>query len=68
MSFWDVCKSALGYLQESNEKMQNEYQHYRELYDRKDDESLKRLYQSSTGIKKMAIASLLRERGYGKDE
>lgn len=67
MGFLDIGKAVLGYISESNEKMQKEYQHYREIYDGKDDETLKRCYQSATGTKRMAIASLLRERGYGKE-
>lgn len=68
MGFLDVCKSVLEYIQEKNEEFQNEYQRYRDIYDDRDDEALKRYYQSSTGVKKAAIASLLRERGYGNQE
>lgn len=37
---------------------------YRERYDRYDDERLKREFKKASGIKALAIGSLLKERGY----
>lgn len=65
MSFLDFCKSAVEYAAEKNQKFQQEYYNQYERLDRLDDDALKRKFKSSSGAKKMAAASLLKERGYG---
>ena len=66
MGFLDFCKSAVEFAAEKNQKMQQDYDKYYDRMDRLDDEALKRKYKSSSGIQKVAAASLLKERGYGK--
>lgn len=65
MGFLDFCKSAVEYAAEKNQKLQQEYDNQYERLDRLDDEALKRNFKSSSGAKKLAAASLLKERGYG---
>lgn len=60
----DIFKSGL----EKAQKMNNDYEQYRDKYDRQDDRELIQSYKHSSGVRKVAIASLLRERGYGKDD
>lgn len=45
-------------------KKKDQFTEYREKYDRYDDERLKKAYMQASGVKKMAIGTLLKERGY----
>jgi len=42
----------------------DQFNEYREKYDRYDNERLMKEYQRASGVKKMAIGTLLKERGY----
>lgn len=50
-------------IREKNEAMRAEYERYREIYERYDDDKLLRMYRGASGMKKIAIGSLLKERG-----
>lgn len=67
MGWKDALKKAgtfvLNSIREKNEAMREELQRYREIYDRYDDDSLLRKYRSTSGMRKIAIGSLLKERG-----
>lgn len=63
MGFIDILKSAIDFAAEQGQKRQQEYNRYREIYDRYDTNKLVNYYKSSSGTKRMAIASILRERG-----
>lgn len=62
MGFKEVCKSVLGFIAEYNQKTQEEYQQYLEGYEHYDVDQLMRIYKSASGVKKMALAALIREK------
>lgn len=68
MSLWDGLKSIGNAVVESVKAKQERIEHYKELYDRFDDDALQRKYRSATGEAKYACAMLLRERGYGNQD
>ncbi len=65
MGFLDICKSVVGYFNEQAEKMQGEFDRYKERYESESDEHLLSIVKSATGMRKVAIAAILRDRGYG---
>lgn len=67
MGFWDICKTLLNSASEKMQNMNEEYNSYRERYENVEDQQLIRYYRNASGVKKMALASLLRDRGYGTD-
>ena len=67
MVFGDICKTLLNSASEKMQNMSEEYNSYRERYENVEDQQLIRYYRNASGVKKMALASLLRDRGYGTD-
>ena len=65
MSLWDGLKKVGSAAYGSVAEQAREIQEYMDKYDCYDDERLQKLYRSSSGNKKIAIANLLRQRGYG---
>lgn len=68
MSLWDGLKSIGSAVVESVKARQERIEHYKEIYDRLDDEALLRKYRASSGEAKYACAILLKERGYGNQD
>lgn len=64
----EFFREVLADATDKTRKMNADYENYRERYDRTDDQQLIRQYKNASGVKKMAMASLLRERGYGKKD
>lgn len=64
MGFMDFLKSAVDFAAEQGQKRQEEYNKYRRIYENYDDKKLINYYNSSSGTKRLAIAAILRERGY----
>ena len=62
MGFWDLVKSGAKFVGEKYNDFSDELQKYKAEYSRYDDESLRRLFNSTSGIRKIAIASILKER------
>ena len=60
--FVTVCKSVFKYVSDYSQKTQAEYQEYREKYEHYDVDRLMRIYESASGVKKMALATLIRDR------
>lgn len=60
--FVTVCKSVFKYFSDYSQKTQAEYQEYREKYEDCDVDRLMRIYESASGVKKMALASLIRDK------
>ena len=65
MAIKEIVKSFFAFLSDMNAKTQEEYQGYLDRYENCDVEQLKRYYDSATGVRKMALASLLREKNGG---
>lgn len=74
MGFFDLIKEGAGVLlesaKESAEKRREEIEDYRRRYESYDDYKLLEMYRTGGGsvTRKMAIASLLRDRGYGNSD
>lgn len=68
MGFLDICKSAINYITEEAQKMQEEYDKYYNWYQDRDDEQIIREFNSSRGMKKRAMMVLLKERGYTRED
>ena len=66
--FVAVCKSIYKCISDYSQKTQAEYQEYRERYKHYDVDRLMRVYESSSGVKKMALASLIREKNGSMEE
>lgn len=63
MGFWDLVKKGAKAAGEKIKDFNDDFQKYKMKYETYDTERLKSLYCSSYGAKKMAIASILKERG-----
>lgn len=62
MGFWDLVKSGAKFVGEKYNDFSGELHKYKEEYSSYDDERLSRLYNSTNGIRKIAIASILADR------
>lgn len=62
MGFKEIGKAVFQAFSDMAKKRQAEYQGYLERYENCDIEQLKRYYESATGVRKMAVAALLREK------
>lgn len=62
MGLWDLVKSGAKFVGEKYNDFSGELQKYKAEYSNYDDERLRRLFNSTNGIRKIAIASILKER------
>lgn len=62
MGFWDLVKSGAKFVGEKYNDFSGELKKYKAEYSNYDDERLRRLFNSTNGIRKIAIASILKER------
>ncbi len=61
MSFFDKIKEGL-------EKKEEEIRKLRERYERYDDEHLFRTLKNSSGMTRLVVMQILKERGYGNQD
>ncbi len=70
MSIWNTLEKGFNKFQEMAEKKSNQMygdmNRYENQYLSLDDDELKEIYKSESGVKKYAAANVLKERGYGK--
>lgn len=62
MGFWDLIKEGAEFVGEKYKDFSGEVNKYKVQYSNYDDEKLKRLFNSTSGIRKIAITSILKER------
>ncbi|WP_020004187.1 hypothetical protein [Brachyspira innocens] len=67
MGFFDMVKSGAKFVGKQVKNFNDDFNKYKMEYSSYDDERLKREFARASGAKKMAIASLLKERGYGSN-
>ena len=60
--FTKVCKAIYKCYSDFSQKTQAEYNRYLENYENYDVDRLMRIYESASGVKKMALASLIRDK------
>ena len=63
MGLWDLIKEGAEFVGDKYKNFNGEVNKYKAQYANYDDESLKRLFNSTSGTRKIAIASILKERG-----
>lgn len=69
MSFLDRCNKLFEKVNEKMQKLEEDISKYREMYEDLDDNVLIRYYKdSSLGARQLALAAILRERGYGTSD
>jgi len=62
-----ILSSIFSAISQYNEEYKEKINHYREMYADADENYLRRIYQTASHTKKIAIASILRDRGRGDD-
>ena len=63
MGFWDLVKSGAKFVKEKATNFNEDVKKYKAMYENYDTERLKSMYRYSNMAKKMAIASILKDRG-----
>ena len=63
MWFWDLVVKGAKVVGEKTQNFAEDFQNYKVEYEAYDDEKLKKLYCSTSGARKLAIMSILKERG-----
>ena len=66
MGLWDLIKEGAEFVGDKYKDFSGEVNKFKAYYSKYDDESLKRLFNSTSGARKIAIASILKERGIVK--
>jgi len=67
MGFFDISKKVGDAVRDEVNRKAETMERHKQRFDRLDDESLIKKYQSTSGEEKLACAMLLKERGYGKE-
>lgn len=67
MGFFDMLKSGAEFVGKQAKNFNEDVAKYKMQYSSYDDERLKKEFARASGTKKIAIASLLKERGYGSN-
>lgn len=63
MGFWDLVAKGAKVVGEKTKNFAEDFQKYKAEYETCDDEELKNLYSSTSGARKLAIMSILKDRG-----
>lgn len=63
MGLWDLIKEGAEFVGDKYKDFSGEVNKFKAQYSNYDDETLKRLFNSTSGARKIAIASILKERG-----
>lgn len=63
MGLWDLIKEGAEFIGDKYKDFNGEVNKFKAQYSNYDDEHLKRLFNSTSGARKIAIASILKERG-----
>ena len=63
MGLWDLIKEGAEFVGDKYKDFNGEVNKFKVQYSNYDDEHLKRLFNSTSGARKSAIASILKERG-----
>lgn len=63
MGFWDLVKKGAKVIKEQATNFNEDVKKYKKMYEDYNTERLKSMYSSSNMAKKMAIASILKDRG-----
>ncbi len=63
MGFWDLVKKGAKVVKEQITDFNEDVKKYKAMYENYDTERLKYMYRCSNMAKKMAIASILKDRG-----